>query len=171
MNDAELCRLMAGAPVDQSVFRAVQPTYTADPTLRGVHDPIKVRFGVEEDVDDVVIVPEVPPVVEPQRQRTVSTGNAIAKRATGIRWQFAVLEDAAKAVATTPAAGQNKWGGSGRHNALFCAALRVSGLIADGWLDKRKTADVLAAAARQAGIEDDEGARTIENGFRQGGLQ
>jgi hypothetical protein len=170
----ELGRWLAAAPVDHALFRAVQPIYVARPILRGVADPVPERGGLEADLRDEVEVPELGPAEPARPAATVRAENLRRLRsmpAAGYGWPFAVLREAAEAVAGTPPAGLNRWNGPGRHHALYCAALRVSRPVAEGRLDAAGAVRVLAAAARAAGIAGDgEIARTIRNGFRAGGL-
>jgi hypothetical protein len=169
----ELGRWLAMAPVDHATLRPVQPTYLARPILEHVDDPVLERSGVEWDFRDEVKVPELPE--EPERPAAVvAAERRRAERTMPARrhgWPFAVLEDVARTIAGTPAASVNRWGGDGRHHALYCGALRVSGLIGEGKLEAGGTVRVLAEAAAQAGLDDArENARTIRNGFRRGGL-
>src|SRR5690242_7448127 len=126
----ELGRWLATAPVDHATLRPVQPIYVARPLLRGVSDQVPERSGIEWDSRDEVTVPDLqvekrkpPEVVAGERRRVERTMPA---RRHG--WPYAVLEDVARAIATTPAASRNRWNGDGRHHALYCGALRVSGL-------------------------------------------
>lgn len=169
----ELGRWLARAPVDHAVFRPVQAVYVAHPVLRGVRDPLPERSGLEWDFRDEVEVPELPePVRPPPAERQAERrGGLRAMPAHRHGWPFAVLEQVARGVAGTPASGLNPWGGGGRHHALYCGALRLSGIVGEGRLDPAQAVRVLAAAARTAGIKGEgEIARTIKNGFRAGGL-
>jgi hypothetical protein len=163
---------LARAPVDHAVFRPVQPIYIARPIMRGVEDPVPERSGIEWDADDQVEVPELLPE---QRKPGCDAISAAGDRwcempATGHGWQYGVLQEVAEAIARTPPSGRNRWDGGGRHHALFCGALRVSGLIDEGFLDPAGAVQVLATAAAQAGLAEAEAARTIRNAFRRGGL-
>jgi hypothetical protein len=170
----ELGRWLASAPVDHAVFRPVQPIYVARPILRSLTDPVRFRSGLEWDFHDEVAVPVLPAA----ESRSASLMAAERRRrllslpAARHGWPFAVLEEAARAVAEAPPGGRNLWNGAGRHHGLYCAALRVSGLVRGRFLDRKRVEGVLAAAAQTAGIGNGrEIARTIRNGFRRGGLE
>lgn len=165
----ELKRWLAGAPVDHAIFGAVQPVYLANPILRAVSDPVPERRGLELDVANTVTVPELRPATS-DRAATGTSEQWRAMPAAAHGWQYGILQEVAEDIARAPPAGTNRWGHSGRHSALFCGALRVSGLIGEGLLDPGGAVRTLAAAAHHAGIAEREAARTIRNAFRQGGL-
>jgi hypothetical protein len=154
-------RLLAGAPVDGSVFRPVQPVYVAKPILRdGVRDPVPVRSGVLHDTRDVVHVPEllaaapklVLPAHSPEGKRYVSDVPAsVAQK------RLAAL---CRAVARAAR--------GSRHRTLIWAAARAVEL--DHALSRSAIAQALFDAARAARLEDSDRdlQRQITNGIRIG---
>lgn len=164
VSEAEATRWLSSAPVDRSIFRAVQPIYIARPIFNGVADPVPLRSGVELDFGDTVAVPELP---EPPPRPAPSTVMVRGPRAAPLE----IVEDAAAKIARTPPAGTNPWGHDGRHNALFCGARRCARLVAEGRVARGDVEALLATGALAAGIADQwEIARTIRNGLRQGGV-
>lgn len=61
-NDRLRRMVMAEMPgVDHATFSAVQPHYVAPPKLIGGHDPLPVRIGWRDGIDDEVTLPEPAP--------------------------------------------------------------------------------------------------------------
>ena len=141
VGQAFLDRWLAGAPVDASVFRPVQPIYVAPPILKGVADPVPVRTGLLRGRDDTVAVPDLPPVApkiarpthSPDGRRYVSGGSRgpAARRLAGL----------CRAV-------ERAQPGS-RHHCLVWAAARAVEL--DDAMTRAEIAAALLAAARTAG--------------------
>lgn len=64
----------AAAPVDRTVYGAVQPHYTADPELEGVDDPMACRIGMLRGLRSVVPVPaEIPADLIARAKPTIVT--------------------------------------------------------------------------------------------------
>jgi hypothetical protein len=82
VSDAEAKRWLGAAPVDLSLFRAVQLHYTAAPVFRGCLDPLPQRLWLvpgEREVVPVSNLPEPPPrLVVPTRAPTPGAGSAYA---------------------------------------------------------------------------------------------
>lgn len=167
----ELGRWFASSPVDHAVFRTVQAIYTAAPIFEdGLIDPVPERVGFLDDGADEVCVPDLTPPPEPTFQQKKKQAQA-HRIEYGPDWAVAALGEIANAIVSTPEAGMNRWGGGGRHNAVFCGALSASSLIAKKAIPQSDVEQVLKAAAKTSGLKDErEIARTIRNAFRQGGL-
>jgi hypothetical protein len=140
-----LQRWLAEAPVDPSVFRAVQPIYVARPLLRGgVRDPVRRRSGVLWGTRDAVPVPELP---EPAAVPLPPTHSPAGKRyVSGGSGRAAARRRAALAGAVGRAAK------GGRHRCLVWAAARAVEL--DDALPRATIAEELIGAARRAGLDD-----------------
>lgn len=143
---AELKRWLADYPCDRSVFGAVQPVYSAAPALApGVADPIPDRLHV---LPGRLLV-EVPPpealapplLVVPQR------GAAVANEAAANAYVRAALVQEAHRVSTTAP--------GGRHPTIVGATCRLARFVRDGHLTASQVTDIITAAARQAGKDDD----------------
>lgn len=161
VDKAFLDRWLADAPVDGTVFRAVQAIYVARPILRGVPDPVPRRSGLFVDVDDTVPVPELPaeepkaprrPTHSPEGRRYVS-GAAPGVAEKRLRALCEAVERA---------------GPGGRHRCLIWASARAVEL--DDALGRSEIAAALICAARNAGLDDPERdlERQIANGFKIG---
>ena len=85
VDKAFLDRWLADAPVDATVFRAVQAIYVAKPILRGVPDPVPRRSGLFVDVDDMVLVPNLRAVepTQPAQPMHSAVGRRYVSGATG----------------------------------------------------------------------------------------
>lgn len=166
----QLGLLFANVETDHGLFNPVQGMGLAAPIFRdSLRDPIAERCGVLEGDVDTVEVPDIP---EPPKPDPAKAKRQLQEFRTryGNDWPIAALTEVANKIQATPAASVNPWGGGGRHHALFCGALRISGLIEKDFLPEGESRRILAAAAKNAGISDAETARTIANAFRQGGL-
>jgi hypothetical protein len=141
ISDGEARRWLAGAPVDHSIFRAVQPIYTAAPVLRGVADPMQWRLCLVPGPR--VTVPELPEPPAPTPLTRREPGYA-----TGPHYALAALEAECRAVVAA--------GVGGRHEALNRAAFKLARFVASGELSEGEVALCLIAAARDAGITDGE---------------
>lgn len=169
LGQRHLDQLFCASPVDCSLFRPVQPNYPAAPVFcDGIRDPVAGRrFGVLRGERDIV----VPPKITFQRPKPEQRHVSMLLRRDGTP-AGQIVEHVATLVAKTSEAGANAWGGTGRHHSLFCAALRLSGLIGAGKVAEGDVKQVLHAAANACGLADDrEIARTIKNGLRTGGVR
>lgn len=169
LGQRHLDQLFCSSPVDCSLFRPVQPNYLAAPVFcGGIQDPVAGRrFGVLRGERDIAVPPKIQFKRPNPEQRHVN--RLLMREGTPAA---AIVEHVATLVARTSEAGANAWGGTGRHHALFCGALRLSGLIAEGKVAESDTRQVLRAAAEACGIADErEVERTITNGLRTGGVR
>jgi hypothetical protein len=157
----ELERHLNGCPIDASTLRAVQPIYVARPILMNVADPIRRRTGIEHGSRGTVTLPELPAEAPTSAAATHSidarryyvSGNSEAAACRR-------LEALCKGIV------QAKVGD--RHHCLMWAAVR--GVELDDALPRTAIAAELIAAARRAGLDDDEAdlARQIRNRFKIG---
>lgn len=143
---AELIRWLADYPCDRSVFGAVQPIYTAAPTLAlGVVDPVPNRLQVLPGRPVVDVPPPEalapPPVAVPQRSSFVSSP------ASGNAYVRAALVRGAHRISTTAP--------GGRHPTIVGETCRLARFVADGHLTASAIAEVVRAAAKHAGKDDD----------------
>jgi hypothetical protein len=161
VSEAEAGRWLAGCPVDRSLYRIVQPHYTAAPILEGLPPPVPRRLGLLEAFADIMPVPELPepkPAVPPEpppRRREPGAE-------PGRRYALAALASEADRVArTTP----GKGAGHGRHAALFTGALRMRRFIDQGTLSCAEVTHDLISGALRAGLADswNELHRTVAN--------
>jgi hypothetical protein len=165
VGEVELRRWFEGAPVDFSIFQCVQEIFTGAPIFRGGVDPNSERCGVLDDGAEVVAVPDLRPPPPPKRRPRERP----VWRRDG---PHAALAELCDFVANTPAAGVNRWGGSGRHDALLRAAISSTRFIVGREIAPRDVVAALADAARHSGLSDDrEIERHLANGFRLGGLR
>jgi len=150
---AELKAWLRAAPVDKSVFNAVQPIYTAAPIfLEGATAPIRNRLAMLPG-RDVVDVPR-PNVVTVW---PLATGLPVGVRC-GIpktsRHSFAALSRAAVRIAQA-AEGT-------RHSTLVAAACRLADLVSVGCLSAQDVSSVLIIAAGKVGTPADEAQSIID---------
>lgn len=141
VSEAEAKRWLAGAPVDRSLYRAVQPHYTAAPVVRGCADPLPCRLWLVPGNAERVPVPDLPE--PPPSPIPAPASAAIAARTPYAR---AALEREAAAVA---AATKGE-----RHETLNKAAFKLGRFVATGDLGAGEVARELAKAAAAAGLTD-----------------
>lgn len=145
ISGAEATRWLKGTPADASVFRAVQPIYTAAPLLPpDIPDPIPQRL---------VRLPGTPTV-------TVPTAGALAAQRPAIpcRARPAFRADLPAYVSSALRSGADKIrhaGEGNRHPTLVAEARRLARFVAPGLIDAATIRSTLAEAARQAGKDDD----------------
>jgi hypothetical protein len=137
VSEAEAKRWLKGAPVDMSLYTAVQPHFTAVPRFaNGAVDPVRRRSGVITGEVDTVVVPDLPEPVEslkgsrPAIRQAFSPGRAFTPVGVGLaglgsaeRRAYARL----RRLAATPP-GQ-------RHPEIIKAAVYLLGLAKAGLLD------------------------------------
>jgi hypothetical protein len=171
MSEAEASRWLAGCPVDMSLYRVVQPHYTAAPILEDVPPPVPQRIGLLEDFFDPVPVPALaepapPPRPEPGSPRRRQEPGARPNR----HYALAALASEAERIAQTDP-GQGV--GHGRHAALFTGALRMTRFIHAGTLSCAEVTNDLITAAQLAGLSDswDELVRTVSNAVTTAGTE
>jgi len=144
---AELKRWLANHPCDRSVFGAVQPIYSAAPTLaQGVADPIQNRLQVLPgrpvvDVPPPEALAPPPPAIAPARAA------AISSEARSNAYVRAALVRGAHRISTTAP--------GGRHPTIVGETCRLARFVADGHLTADAIARVVREAARQAGKDDE----------------
>jgi hypothetical protein len=157
---AELARHLKGSPVDLATLRPVQPVFVAAPVVEGVRDPIAVRTGLEEDIYDEVVLPELPvEEAKPAVTHSPTTGRRYVSGDSPAR-----AERRLGALCRTVACA----GVGERHRTLLWAAMK--GVELDDALPRAAIAAELIAAARHAGLTEAEAelARQVKNGFRLG---
>lgn len=139
VTDQECKRWLADAPVDRSLYSAVQVHYVARPIFADpADDPVPLRCGWWWRHQNTVAVPDLP---EPQP--------IDPEQAVGTRWRdaapgpdrraHAYADAALRAVSTAPA--------GTRHPTLMAVATRLYSLCDAGLLDPRETTRQLLAAA------------------------
>lgn len=142
----ELKRWLAGYPCDRSVFGAVQPVYTAAPALApGVADPMPNRLQVLPGRPVVEMPPSEalapPPLIVPQRSAAIAIEAAASAYVRG-----ALVREVHRVSTTAP---------GGRHPTIVGATCRLARFVRDGHLTASQVTDIITAAARQAGKDDD----------------
>ncbi len=141
----ELKRWLRGTPCDLSVFGAVQAIYTAAPILPpDMPDPIPLRFlavpgrGVVTVPAAELLAPPPPPERSTGPVATPEQAHAYVREA---------LIRAVHRISTT--------GEGGRHVAIVGQTSSLARFVASGLVPASIIADVVRAAARQAGKTDD----------------
>jgi hypothetical protein len=145
-SDAELRRWLRGTPADPSVFRTVQPIYTAAPVFApGVDDHLPQRITM---MRGQALVP-VPPAeaLAPPPPRPVAPMPAAGSPGSG-GYAAAALNNAAVRVQSAPV-GQ-------RHGRILREAVGLARFIAAGLLSTRDVTDTLRGAGANAGKPTDE---------------
>jgi hypothetical protein len=154
VSDAEAARWLADAPVDRSLFRAVQPIYTAVPVFRGCGDPLPRRLWLVEGDREAVPVAELPelprPVPPPCRSIAADTDTYIR---AAVR----------RAVEHVARARQGE-----RNETLNAEAFGLARFAASGRLDRETLFLSLAAAAEAAGLPRREIVTTLGSALRAG---
>jgi hypothetical protein len=144
--DADLKRWLRGAPVDPSVFRTVQPIYTAAPVFAaGVVDHLPLRLAVRDGCP-VVAVPS-PAVLAPPPPRPLPPLPIPGWPGSG-GYAFAALVNAAVRV--------QRAGIGQRHETLLCEARGLARFVAAGLLTAHDVASTLRGAGLGAGKAEDE---------------
>ncbi len=146
---AELMQWLRETPTDASVFRTVQPIYTAAPDFEtGIRDHLPRRM-VELPGAEIVNVPPLdslrpsPHRPGPPLPRSTDTGAS--------RYAFAALRDATMRVAVAAV--------NTRHATLLREARSLVRFISSGLLTEQDVRRCLFAAAEQAGKTGDESAK------------
>jgi hypothetical protein len=155
VDDAEAARWLADAPVDRSLFRPVQPIYTATPMFRDCRDPLPRRLWLVRGERLNVPLPELP---EPPRA-AVMPMQPPARRG-GCTYAHAALRRAVERVAC---AGEGE-----RNERLNAEAFSLARLAASGELDREELFLSLAAAAETAGLTRWEIVATLRSALRAG---
>lgn len=165
LSTAEADRWLGHCPVDPSVWRPIQPIFTADPILGpGVEDPVVgKRFGIEYDRDDMVTVPELPePAPEPARV-------APTHDAQGRRYISGQPRSVAERRLDALCRGVERAAKGHRHRCLMWAAARAVEL--DDAIPRAELAAALVGAMRVHGDITETDAdleRQVRNGFKIG---
>lgn len=141
----EAKRWLKSTPCDPSVFGAVQPIYTAAPVLApGVANPVHVRLLTMAGKATVNVPPPetLAPPPPPEAQRS----SIDIREATAHRYVRKALERAAANIATATE--------GNRHPLIVAEACRLARFVEHGWLTASDLADIVRAAAQQAGKDD-----------------
>jgi hypothetical protein len=156
VSDAEATHWLAEAPVDRSLYRPVQPHYTAAPVLQDVPDPMPWRMCLISGERERVPVPALP---EPEPPRPSSTDPAERR---GSRYALAALADECRGIVAA--------GVGNRHGRLNRAAFKLARFIRSGELAAAEVVLDLITAARRAGLEDSDAElqRFLRAGLRAG---
>jgi hypothetical protein len=141
----ELTRWLRHAPADPSVFRAVQPIYTAAPVFAsGATDHLPQRMIVLPGAKLVVPPPET---IEPTKRFVVrplpATGGTGAAR-----YAFAALTNAAVRI--------RQAGVGQRHPTILRAARSLTRFVAAGLLTESSIAEVLRSSGQDTGKPEEE---------------
>jgi hypothetical protein len=142
----ELTRWLRHAPADPSVFRAVQPIYTAAPVFApGTGDHLPQRMIVLPGAKLVAVPP--PETIEPPKRDVVrplpATGGTGAAR-----YAFAALTNAAVRI--------RQAGVGQRHPTILREARSLTRFVVAGLLTERTIAEVLRSSGQDAGKPEDE---------------
>jgi hypothetical protein len=162
VSESEARRWLAGYPVDPSLYRVVQPHYTAAPIITNLPPPVPQRIGLVEDFFDPVPVPELS---EPTRPKPDTLRRYEPGARPNRRYALAALASEAQEIART--------NHGGRHAALFIGALKLSRFIHGGTLSCAEVTNDLINAAQLAGLSDDwfELVRTVQNALTTAGTE
>jgi hypothetical protein len=145
-NGGELTRWLRGKPADPSVFRPVQPIYTAAPEFEhGVSDHLPHRM-VTLPGRELVEVPTPEALAPPPPRLSAPLPKPGDFRAA--RYVFAALTNAATRV--------RQAGIGDRHRTLLREARGLARFIAAGLLSERDIETVLHGAGEAAGKPEDE---------------
>jgi hypothetical protein len=143
---AELSRWLRGRPADPTVFRTVQPIYTAAPVFEaGLLDHLPRRI-LELPGEAAVAVPS-PEALKPPPPRAAAPLPSPTSPGAG-RYAFAALVNAAARVRRA-AIGQ-------RHDTILREARSLARFVAGGLLTERDISATLRAAGTDAGKPDAE---------------
>ena len=144
-SDGEMTRWLRRYPVDASVFRTVQPIYTAAPIFNGCKDHLPCRIAVRPGIEAVAIPSAaalappppkpIPPMPEPGDSRAA-------------RYAFAALTHAATRVQGT--------GEGGRHAQILKEARALGRFISAGLLTVESVRATLVGAGTKAGKPEHE---------------
>ncbi len=146
---AELAAWLAAAPVDRSVFGAVQPIYTAPPLfLAGEGDPLPTRLMVRPG--PVVAVPTAAMLLPTPKQQLPARHQAMDG---GLSRLVRFVEGAAEGE---------------RSDRLYWAACRAGEMVARRDVARDLAAQHLAAAGQRTGLNEREARATAESGLRTG---
>jgi hypothetical protein len=141
VTDAEATRWLCRTPVDRSLYRAVQPHYTAAPVLRDVPEPMPWRLCLAPGARERVPVPLLPEPERPRPQSPPPRG-----RHEGSPYALAALDAECSLVMRA--------GVGDRHAALNRAAFKLARFIGTRELTAAEVVADLLTAARGAGLED-----------------
>jgi hypothetical protein len=144
--NAELKRWLRGAPVDPSVFRTVQPIYTAAPVFAaGVLDHLSTRLAVR-DGSPIVGVPS-PAALAPPPPRPSPPMPIPGSPGSG-GYAVAALTNAAVRV--------GRAGIGQRHDTILCEAQGLARFVKAGLLTAQDVSRTLRGAGTDAGKPEDE---------------
>jgi hypothetical protein len=150
--DTKLKRWLRATPADLSVFRTVQPIYTAAPVFQcRVRDHLPVRLAILPDAE-LVAVPAPEALKPPPPRPPAPLPQPGDTRAA--RYASAALRNATSRI---HAAGIGR-----RHGRILQEARGLARFIAAGLLTARTVSDALIGAGCAAGKPEDEIAAVIE---------
>lgn len=150
ISGAECKRWLRDAPVDRSVFGAVQPIYTAAPLFVGMADPLPCRLVTLEGAERVV-PPSPAALAPPARPPLPSGGAALPSGIMAGRYATTALARAAAAVARASE--------GDRHPTAVAEAWGLARLVARGLLSADDVARTMDGALRMAGKPPGEGVK------------
>jgi hypothetical protein len=152
--DAEATRWLRRYPVDLSVFRTVQPIYTAAPHFLDCTDHLPARLAMRPG-QPTVAVPPPASLAAPPRRRSVPLPSPGDSR--GARYAFAALTHAATRIQRT--------GEGGRHAQILAEARALGRFIEAGLLTINDVQTVLYGAGAAAGKPEREVSLTVAWGL------
>jgi hypothetical protein len=150
LSGAECKRWLRDAPVDLSVFGAVQPIYTAAPLFIGMIDPLPRRLVTLDGAARVV--PPSAEALAPPARRTPRAPDQMVQNGPGSgHYAARALARAYGAVATAPI--------NTRHRTAVSEGWGLARLVARGLLSAEDVARALDGALQDAGKPAGEGAK------------
>jgi hypothetical protein len=152
--DAEATRWLRRYPVDLSVFRTVQPIYTAAPCFLGCTDHLPARLTMRPG-QPAVSVPSPASLAPPPPRPPAALPTPGDSRAA--RYAFAALTHAATRIQRT--------GEGGRHAQILAEARALGRFIEAGLLTTATVQTVLYGAGREAGKPEREVSLTVAWGL------
>jgi hypothetical protein len=158
LSGAELSYWMRRAPVDNCLFRPVQPTFTSAPIFETGRDHLPARMAIIDGAD-MVEVPEperlqpAPPAPPPPRARRPASNTQVER----------VI---AAALFKVEMAGEGQ-----RHQRLRAAARTIGGILDQAGIGEQEATQALYEAVRRAGgdaVDGRNAAGTIAWGLAKG---
>lgn len=150
LSGAECKRWLRDAPVDMSVFGAVQPIYTAAPLFIGMVDPLPRRL-VTLDGAERAVPPSAAALAPPARGTTSAPDQMVQNRPGSGRYAARALARAYGAVAAAPI--------NARHRTAVSEGWGLARLVVCGLLSADDVARALDGALQDAGKPAGEGAK------------
>ncbi|NGM20707.1 hypothetical protein G3576_11845 [Roseomonas stagni] len=161
VTSAECKAWLAAAPVDRSLYSAVQPHYTAAPVFVGWADHLPRRLAFLEGLEEVVVPPA--PLLAPSPPPPAAT----ALRRPGRLYSGGEVMRFARLLRVVQDAVEGE-----RHRLLFWASCRAGELVAAGILDETTAHAALVQAAMDGGGKDRRNAEaTARDGIARGAAE